>query len=61
MFNPEFVDVQKSFCNGCNVCAACSICGTCAACLLDGPIPDAEAGGVGAVGGVGLVVGVASW
>lgn len=61
MFNPEYMEVQWGFCSACTACAACGVCGSCLACLIDGPIPDFEGAGVGAVGSVGIVVGVASW
>ncbi len=61
MFNPEYMEVQAGWCSNCNACTVCAVCSTCAACLLDGPIPDAELGGVGSVGLVGRAVGIASW
>ena len=46
VFNPDVAESQMKSCNVCNAC------GLCAACLLDGPIPDAEVSGVGAVSGI---------
>ncbi len=61
MFNPEYMEVQAGWCGACSVCSACGACGTCLACLADGPIPDFEGAGVGAVGGVGIAANLASW
>lgn len=61
MFNPEYLEVQFSVCSSCNVCNYCATCSICVACLIDGPVPDAELGAVGAIGMTGRVVGIASW
>ena len=61
MFDPQYVEVQAEACSACTVCAACGTCSSCLACLADGPIPDFEGIGIGALGAVGLAVGIASW